>query len=273
MRAFHLTQPDAFVRYHDLPGTEPARVYLAGLGWPAAAGYAHIVADAALSGRRSLLIDCLGFGLSDRPPDFSYTLDAHAEVVVALLDHLALATYDLIGHSFGGSVAVLVAARRPERVATLVVADPNLDPGGGAFSAGIAAQTEEAYVGRGHAELLARLRDATLADADQTRACMAGVVQIADPRALHRSACSLVEMPPPTVRQCLLGLHMRRVLLVGAHTLEAEAASGSPADWPYAAGLAAAGVRVSVVPDAGHAMVWDNPAGFARVTAQALTTQ
>ncbi len=69
MRAFRLTQPDAVLRYHDLPGREPARVFLAGLGLAAAAGFAHVVAEPELSGRRSLLVDCLGFGFSDRPPD------------------------------------------------------------------------------------------------------------------------------------------------------------------------------------------------------------
>src|SRR6266536_3165602 len=52
-----------------LPGREPARVFLAGLGLAAAAGFAHVVAEPELSGRRSLLVDCLGFGFSDRPPD------------------------------------------------------------------------------------------------------------------------------------------------------------------------------------------------------------
>ena len=102
MRGLHLTRQDAVLRYHDLPGIEPTRVSQAGLGCTAAAAFAHILAEPGLSGRRSLLVDCLGFGHSDRPQDFAYTLDAHAETVTVLMDHLALDQYELVGHSFAG---------------------------------------------------------------------------------------------------------------------------------------------------------------------------
>ena len=99
---------------------------------------------------------------------------------------------------------------------------------------------------------------------------MVGSLQIADPLALYRSARSLVEMPRPTIREQLAGIDFPRSFLVGSRTLEAEGASAGPRTWPYTATLLSAGVRVFVVPDAGHGMMWDNPAGFARVMAQAL---
>lgn len=36
----------------------------------------------ALAGHRSLLIDLLGHGISDRPTAFDYTLEAHADALV-----------------------------------------------------------------------------------------------------------------------------------------------------------------------------------------------
>lgn len=47
---------------------------------------------------------------------------AHADDVAALLDHLGIDRAHLVGPSFGGEVAMLVAARHPARVASLVVA-------------------------------------------------------------------------------------------------------------------------------------------------------
>jgi pimeloyl-ACP methyl ester carboxylesterase len=270
MRAFHLTQPDAFIRYDDLPGAEPARVFLAGLGCGATSAFAPVVTDPAFGGRRSLLVDCLGFGKSDRPFDFTYSLGAHADSIVELLDGLALDTYELIGHSFGGSVAVHIAAERPERVASLVLADANLDPGGGAFSTGIAGQLEQAYIEQGHDAALARLQQAATADPSPTGEAMLNCLQVADPCALHRSASSLVAMPPPTVREQLLQLRMPRAMLFGDRTLQSEVASGKIDDWPYVADLRAAGVRIGIVPTAGHGMVWDNPIGFARLAAEVL---
>ena len=84
-----------------------------------------------LAGYHSVLIDFLGFGFSDRPEGFGYTLEDHAQTVAELHDHLGLRHCALIGHSMGGSVAITLAAIRPEIVSRLVIAEGNLDPGGG----------------------------------------------------------------------------------------------------------------------------------------------
>ena len=52
------------------------------------------------------------------PPE----LAAHVDDVTALLDHLGLARVHVVGTSFGGEVGLLLAARHPERVASLVAA-------------------------------------------------------------------------------------------------------------------------------------------------------
>jgi len=52
-----------------------------------------------------------------RPPA---DVAGHAEDVVALLDHLEIETANLLGTSFGGVIATLVAGRHPERVRSLV---------------------------------------------------------------------------------------------------------------------------------------------------------
>ena len=148
-----------------------------------------------------------------------------------------------------------------------MLADCNLDPGGGAFSAGIAAHSEDSYVNEGHAAGFRQLRNTGPTPGVHA---MVGSLQIADPLALYRSARSLVEMPRPTVREQLAEIDCPRSFLVGSRTLEAEGASAGPQEWPYTATLLSVGVRVFVVPDAGHGMMWDNPAGFARVLAQAL---
>jgi len=49
------------------------------------------------------------------------TLDGHADDVVRLLDHLALARVHAVGTSFGAEVAVLLAAAHPERVRSLTL--------------------------------------------------------------------------------------------------------------------------------------------------------
>jgi pimeloyl-ACP methyl ester carboxylesterase len=55
--------------------------------------------------RRVLMLDLPGHGLSERP-DASYALGWHARVVGGWLEALGLENVDLVGHSYGGGVAL-----------------------------------------------------------------------------------------------------------------------------------------------------------------------
>lgn len=74
---------------------------------------------------RVICVDLPGFGESDRPPParFRYDPHAHASVVAEVLDQLDVPRALVIGHSMGGGVALALAARHPDRVARLVVAN------------------------------------------------------------------------------------------------------------------------------------------------------
>ena len=58
-------------------------------------------------------LDLLGFGLSDKPPDGEYALDAQAELVVDFMKELQISSAVLIGHSMGGVIAAKAAAQNP----------------------------------------------------------------------------------------------------------------------------------------------------------------
>lgn len=84
----------------------------------------------ALGGRHRLIIPELrGHGRSAPAHDGDYSIVAHAEDMLAVLDQLAVERVVVIGHSFGASVAIELAASAPDRVAGLVVVD-----GAGDFS-------------------------------------------------------------------------------------------------------------------------------------------
>jgi pimeloyl-ACP methyl ester carboxylesterase len=67
--------------------------------------------------------DLLGYGRSDRPADFSFSIQDEASVVVGFLDALGLKHVDLGGWSMGGWIAQLVALQHPERVLRLMLFD------------------------------------------------------------------------------------------------------------------------------------------------------
>lgn len=77
-------------------------------------------------GRRVIALDLLGCGESDRPdPDRAegYALPWLAARVDEALGALGVERFDLLGHSFGGAVALQLASAAPERVRRLVLVD------------------------------------------------------------------------------------------------------------------------------------------------------
>lgn len=74
---------------------------------------------------RVTIYDLRGHGYSGMPPS-GYTSAAMAEDLHHLLNHLNIPRADLVGHSFGGCVALNYAVLHPERVATLTIADSRL---------------------------------------------------------------------------------------------------------------------------------------------------
>ena len=65
------------------------------------------------AGFRVYLPDLPGFGRSEKPADFSYSVSDQAEVVVGFLDALGLKQVDLGGWSMGGWIVQIVAAGIP----------------------------------------------------------------------------------------------------------------------------------------------------------------
>ncbi|HNX50281.1 MAG TPA: alpha/beta fold hydrolase, partial [Thermoanaerobaculaceae bacterium] len=195
-----------------------------------------------------------GSGFSDRPAEFGYAVEDHADTVGALIAGLALRQVDLVGHSMGGAIAIVVAARNPERVRRLVVSEPNLDAGGGSFSRPIAEQCEADYVARGHAEGVEK----AIAEGHPT---WAASLRVSSPLAVHRGATSLVRGGAPSWREQLETLSIPRTMIFGARSLPD----------PDTERLPRFGIAVRIVQDAGHSMMWENPSGFAEAVRAALS--
>ncbi|MFI7009398.1 alpha/beta fold hydrolase [Streptomyces sp. NPDC050145] len=233
------------IRWTEAEGEGPARVYVHGLGAASTVYHAHIAARPELAGRRSLFVDLPGHGISDRPADFGYTLEDHADALAAALDAAGVRGAEIVGHSMGGAVAIVLAHRRGDLVSRLVVAEGNLDPypPTRAGSSGISAYEEADFVtGGGHARVL-----------EKVGPTWAATMRIADPLGLHRTACGLARGTEPTMRRMLEELPVERVYLQGELSGEL----------PGAAALTAAGVKVVRVPGAGHNIMFDAPAAFA----------
>lgn len=67
-----------------------------------------------------IALDLPGFGASDRPHG-SYDIGTQTERLAAFVDALAIRRLNLVGHSMGGHIAALYAARYPQQVASLTL--------------------------------------------------------------------------------------------------------------------------------------------------------
>ena len=73
---------------------------------------------------RTIAVDLLGFGDSDKPVGASYTPEFQARAIASLLDALELKRTHFIGHSMGGRVALEVGIKYPRRTIGLVLMTP-----------------------------------------------------------------------------------------------------------------------------------------------------
>lgn len=73
---------------------------------------------------RVLALDLFGMGFSARDDTLPYGFDLWAEQLRQTLDALGVERATVAGHSLGGAVATLFAARHPERVGRLVLVAP-----------------------------------------------------------------------------------------------------------------------------------------------------
>lgn len=244
------------VRWVEIPGAEPTRVYLHGLGASSTPYYAAAVAHPALAGHRSLMVDMLGFGISDRPQDATYTLQMHADVLARALRQAQVSGADVVAHSMGGTVAITLAARHPGLVRRLVLVDAPLDPvrelptAKRPGSSGIGVyHTEREFLDRGWDETL-----------EFVGPHWAATMRLAGPQALYRSAMNLLRGTGAATRESLEKLPIPRTFLY-------PAAGGPRSD---ADRMAGAGVDVVAIPGCGHNIMVDNVQGFALAVQAAL---
>ena len=122
---------DAFVRIGDQlvhverAGSGEAVVLIHGFGG-SSRSWRRVIPSLA-EDHRVVAPDLNGFGWTERPREpEAYTLDGQARLVLAVMDTLGLDRAHLVGHSYGGGLALWIAAHHPERLRSLVLVDSTL---------------------------------------------------------------------------------------------------------------------------------------------------
>ena len=109
----------------DSPSPRPTVVMIHGLFTGSLASWYFTAAPALAASHRVLLYDLRGHGRTQRVAD-GYNLDTMARDLVELICDEPRVI--LVGHSYGGLIALRVAMKHPERVAGLALVDVPLPP-------------------------------------------------------------------------------------------------------------------------------------------------
>lgn len=252
MKEYCLSHGSTCIRYHDFAGDGLPLVFIHGLGCASSFDYPSVVSSG-LWGRRCLLPDLPGSGFSDKPENFPYTISFHAACLRELLVAEGAERCIIFGHSMGGAIAIELARLCGENVAALFLAEANLDSGGGPFSCRIAKYSEGEYCRKGHSQMIMRSRLGG-------NAKWAATLMSSLPQAVHRESVSLIAGGTPSWRESLYALECPKGYIWGERSLP----------HPDRDVLTGHGVMEEVVPDAGHLMAWDNPAGLASAICRLL---
>ncbi|CAB3800841.1 2-succinyl-6-hydroxy-2, 4-cyclohexadiene-1-carboxylate synthase [Paraburkholderia caffeinitolerans] len=249
MDEFAIDDRGNFLRYFDLySGSEAFEplFYIHGLGCASSSDYPPVVSANSYAQRRSLLVDLMGSGFSDKPPDGTYHSQAQAAVLSDFVASQGCSRVTLFGHSAGAFIALKLAQKLPIQVSTLILCEPGLTEYGIAMLSEIASQTEAQFVDGGFAQLLAQLKIQGGNDA------WLGPFSVASPHAIHQWAQSAIEDNSSHWLDDLANLNaIKGVVLSDTATRD------------QIAKFEQAGCTVELVADTEHMIAYDNPDGLA----------
>ena len=214
--SFAPTPGSPALRWVEIPGHGAPVLYLHGLGSASLDTWAQTWPRL---GRPAIVLDLLGHGLSDRPGDFSYSLREHADVIAA-----AIRTFerkvDVVAHSLGGSVAVLLAEHYPDLVRRNVLVEPGLDARPRTPDS-LAALDESTLSDEAWAQVLARESPERLA-----------TMRLADPIALVRSAVAIDAAQGGDLTRIVSNTTVPTLIVVGQRVYEQQdLLDGSPIEF------------------------------------------
>ncbi len=252
MREYIIRGTNYKIRYNDFHGELTPIIFIHGLGCAGSFDYVE-VASLLKSSHRIILIDLLGAGYSDKPLHFKYTIDSHVKYLKEFIEDLNLEKIILFGHSLGGPVAIELCHLLQDKVETLILSESNLDPSSqGTASFEIANFSERD---------LNTIFERKLTEYEKSGNTMwVATLRNWLPKAAFEISKNAVSGGRISWRNLLYQFEFPKYFIFGEKSLP-------DADYEN---LREHGVKIEVVPDAGHSMAWENPKGLAQAIEKCL---
>lgn len=113
--------PQVRMHYVDEGGSQSSLPILCVHGNPTWSFYYRSIVSHFRSKHRVIALDHVGCGLSDKPQEYSYTLEQHTANLVQLIDRLDLTNITMVVHDWGGAIGLGAAVQRSDRIRNLVI--------------------------------------------------------------------------------------------------------------------------------------------------------
>ncbi|MGB4758551.1 MAG: alpha/beta hydrolase [Candidatus Saccharimonadales bacterium] len=220
-------------------------VFLHGLGC-AKESFDGVFTDELAQEYSILTFDFVGFGKSDKPDNFSYRLEDHAEIARCVIEQVAPGPVIIVAHSMGGTIGLLLAQGLKNLVSFVNVEGNLLPEDAGIVSRQTAEQDESVFVQEGFDKFLVGLQNSS----DTAFRAWATSYKNSSPIALHRSGTSLVEWSDSGKLLSYFNGLNKKAFVHGDRT-DVSLLSPQLLD-----------VDIYSIPDGGHFMMLDNPAAF-----------
>ncbi len=251
--------------HYEVEGSGPPLVLVAGLSSDGASWAPvtpHLTPHAKL-----ILPDNRGCGQTQTNAG-EVTIEAIADDIIALLDHLEIEQANILGHSMGGVIAMTIAARRPDRLRRLVLSatTPTVPPRA-----------------RSIIETLVSLREAGAPEEDWYRSFFHWLFHPAffESEAAVAAAIAMARayphaQSPGDMRRQVDALRDYDASALPAQIKAETLILAGEADLLFPPQAIAQNFRplknhrIEILPDAAHSQQWDQPQAFARAVVRFL---
>ena len=262
MKNLYLEKYDASIRYYDISGEGETIVFLPGLSVASIANFLSVTTNPKLHIYRSIMVDYIGSGFSDHSEKFSYDMEDHAETVASILDHENIKNAIVVGHSMGGTVAIMLAISRPDLVSKLIVGEGNLVPGGGSGTSKITSYSKAEFIENIYPQWCEE-RIASAKKGERMATIISGMWKTANAEGLYENSRSLVELDAG-LKEKYFNLKIPKLFVYGEQSIPKNPREAKP-DTPDPSELKENGITIDTVANAGHFLMFDNLDGFLEV--------
>ncbi len=107
--------------FYQIKGEEKNKIIVMIHGWLANAEMFKEISDSLVKDYQILLFDLPGHGRSSKSFYSNYYVDSVISIIMKLLDTLHIKKFYLLGHSMGGQISAVMAAKYPKKVEKLIL--------------------------------------------------------------------------------------------------------------------------------------------------------